>query len=241
VAGGAIGVILVQCDPATGDVMVRPIEGFDAVIHAVDFSPDGRKVVSGGLESTLRVWDVQAGIDISGPLSMSGAICAVAFSSDGKRIAAGGYFGVDIIDAKSGIRIRELRYPSLTISHVSFVAFSAKGQAVISCADEKVSVWNLDTGTLVAGPSKRHAEGTLITAFNANSGAGQCAVAPNGKWIAERNGKSIKVWDSKTGVLAATYKGHASNVRSVAFSPDSKRVVSTSHNNTGTIQVNTLE
>ena len=53
-----------------------------------------------------------------------------------------------------------------------FVAFSVKGQTVISYSSGLISVWNADTGTLVVGPPTRrqHAEGGLITGFNRPSG-----------------------------------------------------------------------
>ena len=231
-AGTDKGVILVW-DAATGEILVGPIRGHTIDIYSVNFSPDGRKIVSGGRDSTVRIWDAQAGINILGPLSLPGVIYSAVFSSDGKRIAVGGDFGVDIRDAKTGLPIHTLRQ---SLSHS--VTFSPSGREVISClARNGVCVWNATTGALVTQSSTQHAEGAIITGSNPQSGL--CTVAPDGKWIADTSRTGVNVRDSKTGLLAATYEGHTSYVCSVAFSPDSKRVLTASFDQT--IRVHTLD
>ncbi|KIM87940.1 hypothetical protein PILCRDRAFT_771857 [Piloderma croceum F 1598] len=56
-----------------------------------------------------------------------------------------------------------------------------------------------------------------------------CAVSPNGKWIADTSGSlyTVCVRDSKTGVMTCV---HA--VGSVAFSPDTKRILSVAWDHT---------
>ncbi len=40
---------------------VRTIKGHVDAVYAVDYSPDGTRIVSGGYDSTVRVWDAQTG------------------------------------------------------------------------------------------------------------------------------------------------------------------------------------
>ena len=55
--------------------------------YSVAFSPDGKRIVSGSEDQTVRVWDAETGEVVLGPLqSHSSPVYSVAFSPDGKRI-----------------------------------------------------------------------------------------------------------------------------------------------------------
>ena len=43
---------------------VRRFLGHLGVIYGVDFSPDGRYILSGGADGTARLWDVQTGAEV---------------------------------------------------------------------------------------------------------------------------------------------------------------------------------
>ena len=56
------------------------------------FSPDGKRIVSGSHDNTLRLWDADTGQPIGQPMTgHTGAVFSVAFSPDGKRIVSGSY------------------------------------------------------------------------------------------------------------------------------------------------------
>lgn len=44
--------------------------------------------------------------------------------------------------------------------------------------------------------------------------------------------KTIKIWDAESGKCIKTLEGHTKGVRSIAFSPDGKHIVSGSNDNT---------
>jgi WD40 repeat protein len=115
------------------------------------------------------------------------------------------------------------------------VAFSPDGKRIVSASwDGGICVWDARTGALASGPSKRHDESTLTVEFMPHS-TFSCAVSPNGMWIAARKDGDfniVQVWDSRTGRLAATFSEHTDYVYSVSFSPDSKRILTTSGDKT---------
>ena len=70
------------------------------------FSPDGRRIVSGGFDKTVRIWDAGTGQQIGAPLTgHTKTVESVAFSPDGRRIASGGDKTVRIWDAGTGQQI----------------------------------------------------------------------------------------------------------------------------------------
>jgi WD40 repeat protein len=73
--------------------VVGPLQGHTDDINSVAFSPDGRLIVSGSDDHTIRIWDTGTGQTVVGPLyAHSGlfGVRSVAFSSDGKRVVSGG-------------------------------------------------------------------------------------------------------------------------------------------------------
>ena len=59
-------------------------------MNSVAFSPDGKRIVSGSDDNTLRVWDADTGQPIGQPLTgHTERVYSVAFSPDGNRIASG--------------------------------------------------------------------------------------------------------------------------------------------------------
>ena len=54
-------------------------------VFSVAFSPDGRRIVSGSDDGTLRLWDAGTGQQIGAPLTgHTGPVASVAFSPDGR-------------------------------------------------------------------------------------------------------------------------------------------------------------
>src|SRR5206468_3316509 len=87
-----------------------------------------------------------------------------------------------------------------------------------------VKVWDAHTGKELL-TFKGHTLAVMSVAFSADgkrivSGSG--GLAPPG----EDGAGEVKVWDAQTGQEQLTLNGHTSVVKSVAFSPDGKRIVS---------------
>jgi len=61
----------------------------DSVL-AVAFSPDGKRLASGGSDKTVRLWDAETGKLLSTREEHTGPINAVAFSTNGKKFWSGG-------------------------------------------------------------------------------------------------------------------------------------------------------
>jgi WD40 repeat protein len=68
------------------------MEGHTEPVNSVAFSQDGKRIVSGSDDKTIRIWDSETGDVILGPLEgHTSWVNSVAFSQDGKHIVSGSY------------------------------------------------------------------------------------------------------------------------------------------------------
>ena len=59
-------------------------------------SPDGKRIVSGSEDTTVRVWDAQTGQEVVSLKGHTDSVDRVCFSPDGKRIASGSWDGARV-------------------------------------------------------------------------------------------------------------------------------------------------
>jgi WD40 repeat protein len=125
--------------------------GHTAWLSSVAFSPDGKKIVSGSNDKTLRVWDADSGSGILGPLvGHKNSVTSVAFSPDGKKIVSGSCdTNLCVWDAESGSSIL-----GQVVGHkllVSSIALSPDGKKILSVSrDQMLRVWDAESGLPIA-------------------------------------------------------------------------------------------
>jgi WD40 repeat protein len=196
-------------------------------VLSVNYSPNGRKIISFSIDGKLRFWDSVSGSAIGAPLRGPVSIEEqVAFSPDGRLIASSAHVRtIQLWDAKSGTAIG-----ALLRGHegsVRSVAFSPDGRVLASGADDgTVRLWDAKSGSAIGAPLKGHADWVHSVAFS-----------PDGRLIASGSGdRTVRLWDAKSGVaIGVPLKGHEARVWSVAFSPDGRLIASGS--NDGTVRL----
>ncbi|HUE73801.1 MAG TPA: protein kinase [Pirellulaceae bacterium] len=195
-------------------------------LHAlpVAFSPDGRRLATGGAAQQLqRLWDVETGELLRTLPAHTLPVSALAFSPDGGRLASASLDrSVAVYDTTSG----ELLSTFLHTGNVLCVAFSPSGRRLASAGEDKiVRVWDAATGREVLG-LRGHAEECKCLAFSPDPEGWRLASAsPDG---------TIRIWDASPlraneGQESLTFTEHTDELRSVAFSPDGRKIVSAGH------------
>ena len=198
--------------------------GHTGYINSVAFSPDGTKIVSGGNDCTVRVWDIKTRLQIGVPITGHASfVRSVAFSPDGKKIVSSSDDAtIRIWDAETGAQIGT----PLTghTSSVESVAFSPDGTKIVSGSmDKTIRIWDTETGRQIGEPLTGHASGVRSVAFSSNG-----TKIVSGSWD-----KTMRIWDSETGFpTVPPLTGHADGVQSVVFSPDGTKIASSSGDGT---------
>ncbi|KAF8580851.1 hypothetical protein K439DRAFT_1654228 [Ramaria rubella] len=203
---------------------IKVFEGHRDEVTSVAFSSDGKHIVSGSSDSTVRIWDAKTGKAASAPFEgHTSPVTSVAFSPDGKHIVSGaGDNTVRVWDAEMG-KAASAPFEG-HIDWVTSVVFSPDGKHIVSDShDSTVRVWDAETGKAASAPFEGHSGTVTSVAFS-----------PDGKHIVSgSHDKTVRVWDAETGKAAsAPFEGHSHWVTSVAFSPDGKHIVSGSWDNT---------
>jgi hypothetical protein len=92
-------------DVATGRE-IRTFSGHLAEVYSVAFSHDGRQILSGSKDNTIKLWDVATGREIRTFLGHSNDVRFVVFINDGRNIISGSYDGtIRVWDTATGREI----------------------------------------------------------------------------------------------------------------------------------------
>jgi WD40 repeat protein/serine/threonine protein kinase len=121
-----------------GDATV--FTGHLRAVTALAASADGRRLLSGGTDGTVRLWDVEHGKQLFLLEGVRGEIRAAALSADGKLGAAGGTEGMWVWETATGERVRTIEGREAT----NGVTFSGDGRELVSCGVRGVmNIWKV--------------------------------------------------------------------------------------------------
>ncbi|KAL0960730.1 hypothetical protein HGRIS_005755 [Hohenbuehelia grisea] len=194
------------------------------IVKSVAISKDGKRVVSCGLDKTIRIWDtvgVNSETRTRKPL-VGHEVTSISISPDGQYIASG--------SLNNTIRIwdvpgrRQDGEPLTGQYAVTSVAFSPDGRLIISGShDATVRIWDVATRRQVGEPLSGHEDIVRSVAFS-----------PDGQRIVSgSDDRTIRVWDtSSQEQIGETLTVHEDSIRSVAFSPCGRYIVSGSDDGT---------
>ncbi|NCS59391.1 MAG: WD40 repeat domain-containing protein, partial [Microcystis aeruginosa G11-04] len=68
---------------------IRTLKGHDNYVYSVNFSPDGKTLVSGSWDNTIKLWNVETGQEIRTLKGHDSVVYSVNFSPDGKTLVSG--------------------------------------------------------------------------------------------------------------------------------------------------------
>jgi RNA polymerase sigma factor (sigma-70 family) len=222
------------------------LKGHTSEILSVCFSPDGKRIVTGGgvmprgvgagglpggvnppASGEVKVWDAEKGTEILDLRGHTARVYCVCFSPDGKRIAsASADQTVRAWDAEKGQEIFILKEQTRAAGSV---CFSPDGKRIATIGSEHIKVWDAEKGQeLLTLKADVRPNGGVCFSPDGKRIAGVYPWGPGGKPVPGE----IKVWDAEKGqellALKPLTTGKGSGTGSLGFSPDGKCIVSTS-------------
>jgi WD40 repeat protein len=115
---------------------------------ACAWSPDGRRLLSGSVDSTLRLWDAETGVCLRTLYGHANWVMACAWSPDGRRLLSGSLDStLRLWDAETGACLRTL---SGHAKAVWACAWSPDGRRLLSGSlDSTLKAWDPDSGEVL--------------------------------------------------------------------------------------------
>jgi WD40 repeat protein len=205
---------------------LRQLTGHTAQVDMLALSGDGKRLLSGSQDATLRLWDVETGKELLCLRDQPGGVWCVALTRDGRRALSGAGMvhdgrqwvtgsdhAVRLWDLEAGKEVR--RFEGHT-SELRCLVFSPDERRFLSAGwDKVVRLWDVESGKEV-----RRFEG------HTNS-IRSVAFSPDGRrFLSTSRDKTVRLWDVETGKELRRFEGHAEDVFCAAFTPDGKRALS---------------
>ncbi|HTX22092.1 MAG TPA: WD40 repeat domain-containing protein [Candidatus Aquilonibacter sp.] len=210
---------------------------------STQFSPDGKRIVTTSV-NVVRVWGLETDA-LPELLKQDSTVSSAQFSPDGTRIVTASLDGTARVwNAQTGQQLAKLKHGGPVYS----AQFSPDGTRVVTASqDQTARVWDARTGQPLTEPLKHGGE-VLAAQFS-----------PDGKRIVTVSGDGVAyVWDAQTGQQISELKHgspwvtpspkflrstgqtlseleHETEILSAQFSPDGKRIVSTSQEGTAPV------
>lgn len=91
--GNAMDGIVRIRDMSSAAAVTRTLKGHNGAVNGLTFSSDGKRLVTGGADKTVRVWDIANGKEIQKHAKHTKPIMGVAYTPDGTRVLSAGEDG----------------------------------------------------------------------------------------------------------------------------------------------------
>jgi len=236
-----------------GQQVLKQLSGHTEIVRCVALIPgDPKHILSAARDGTLRLWDIDAGIETRRFIGHIGHVWWGDVSADGRYMISGGQDKtVRLWDFRTAVELK--RFTGHT-DIVTCVAFLPDGKRAISCStDKSARIWNLENGseinalalpdrayrlTLAPGDSavaigSRSSvqawdyNSDKVTTFDSSLERGayieQGRFSPDGRWLlASASDGAVRMWDVANRRELPIKRGFRGKTLEVCWAPDGK-------------------
>lgn len=227
-------------DFATGRELYK-LTGFKCSVKSVAFSPDGKTLAVVGNDGMVKLWNTETGKELkslvhSDAPDVDVSVYSVLFSREGKKIYAGN--GDGTVSEWNIATNKETNVWKAHKDTIIALVFSPDYRLLASDGynEANVKLWDVATRREIKILGEKKTEGLLEQSHT-------LAFSPNGKQIAasvagfdEKQRQYVYVrtyvWNVQTGEKLFTFEGQKFDVGGLAFTPDSRFLISGSADTT---------
>jgi len=183
---------------------------FNSTVWSCAFSPDGKRVLSGGDDNAVRLWEMETGRSLRVLKDHAGEVNSVAWSIDQCLALSGSDdWTLRLWDVETG------RCEYVFEGHTSglrCVAWSADRRRAISGSHDKtLRLWDVETGS-------------CLRVLEGHSGEVNSVAWSSDQWraLSGSDDSTLRVWNLKEGICSQVLEGHTGPIYAVAWSVDGR-------------------
>ncbi|MEZ4403457.1 MAG: protein kinase [Kofleriaceae bacterium] len=193
---------------------------FSSEVVSARVTRDGQTVV--GADEDGRVWRADAAGSVTLAQAEPGAV--VGLASDGRWGLVRDRTGFTVFEVTTGATVGRLDRQALGLTATAGAAFVPDDRRVAITGNPDVGIgmrlWDPAAGGIVQLEASQFATGVWVA-------------SPDHRWLASGiEGRALRLWDTATGTIRATLRGHRDGVFALAFSPDGTRLATASYDRT---------
>jgi WD40 repeat protein len=189
-------------------------------VITLGMTPDGKLLVSGGFDRTIRVWDINSKESKRAFTGHKGAIYDLSITPDGR-------YAVSASDDCT-VRIWNLENSELNINSqkhygdINCILYIPTKKITATCSDDQnIRIWDQVTGEC-KNEFKGHKD-SVLSLVSSNDGRYLFSGSAD---------NTIRIWDLETGECLNVLKGHTDRISSITSSACGRRIVSASWDTT---------
>ncbi len=190
----------------------------------VSFSPNGRRLITGGSDGMVRIWDGRSGQPLVALKGHRSRVLSIAWTADSSLFVTGSSDGSARL---WGSGIGRSPYPmDGHTSEITGLSFSPDGKKLLSVSrDGDGRLWSVEGGELIhrlSGPRR-----PIDQAFISADGQRAITLVSGGVGVGGRTPCIVKVWDLRSGQIKYSFGEQLELGRALAVTSDGERVLTT--------------